>query len=241
MPATVKSFTPRRALGVVAHPDDLDFGAAGSMAAWAAAGAECYYLILTNGNKGTADRALDSEKLTEQRRKEQRAAAKMLGVKDVYFLNYEDGALEVTMALKKDIVQFIRQIKPDTVVTMDPSMLYSVERGFINHPDHRAAGQATLDAVYPLARDHLSFAELAQEGLEPHKVAHVLLVNFEQQNCLIDITDTLDEKLAALAAHVTQMSDLKAVQARMRGIAEELGAQAGYKYAEAFLKIDVTG
>lgn len=228
-------------LGVAAHPDDLDFGAAGSMAAWAAAGAKCYYLILTNGNKGTADTKVSPDKLIAARQREQRAAAKLLGVSDVFFADYEDGALEVTMALKRDIVRVIRKLRPDTVVTMDPSMLYSVDSGFINHPDHRAAGQATLDAVYPLARDHLAFPELLAEGFKPHKVETVLLSNFDKQNFYVDISKTIDKKLAALAAHISQMPDLTATQARMRELARNFGTQANCAYAEAFLRIDIAG
>lgn len=239
MERIVKSFTTRCVLGVAAHPDDLDFGAAGSMAVWAAAGAKCYYLILTNGNKGTADKDLAPEKLIADRRREQRAAAKLLGVTDVFFADYEDGALEVTLALKRDIVRVIRQVRPDVVVTTDPSMIYSVDSGFINHPDHRAAGQAALDAVYPLARDHLVFPELLAEGLEPHKVKTVLLNNFDKQNFYVDISETIDKKMAALAAHVSQMSELVATQKRMRELAERMGAQANCAYAEAFLRIDI--
>ncbi|HVS58536.1 MAG TPA: PIG-L deacetylase family protein [Candidatus Saccharimonadales bacterium] len=238
----MKSFTPKRVLGIAAHPDDLDFGVSGSMAAWSAAGTDCYYLVLTNGNKGTADTSLSPEQLTKIRRKEQRVAAKLLGVKDVFFLDYEDGGLEVTMGLKKDIVRVIRTVKPDTVIAMDPSMLYAVERGFINHPDHRASGQAALDAVYPLARDHLSFPDLfTEEKLAPHKVTTLLLINFEKHNFYVDITATLDKKLAALAAHKSQMPDLAGTQTMMKNIGRELGRVADCEYAEAFFRIDVTG
>lgn len=211
------------------------------MAAWAAAGAECYYLVLTNGNKGTADTKVSPDKLIAARQREQRAAAKLLGISDVFFADYEDGALEVTMALKRDIVRVIRKLRPDTVVTMDPSMLYSVDSGFINHPDHRAAGQATLDAVYPLARDHLAFPELLAEGFKPHKVKTVLLSNFDKYNFYVDISETIDKKLAALAAHISQMPDLTATQTRMRELARSLGTQANCAYAEAFLRIDIAG
>lgn len=226
-------------MGVAAHPDDLDFGASGTMARYAAEGATAYYLILTDGSKGSDDPNISSPELIKIRQAEQRAAAKTLGVKDVFFLSYEDGALEVSLDLKQDIVRIIRRVKPDVVVTMDPAMLYSVERGFINHPDHRAAGQAALDAVYPLARDRLTFPELMAEGLEPHKTSSVLLVNFDQQNFFVDITDTIEQKMQALAAHASQMPDLAETQAFMRALAARAGTQAGTKYAEGFLRLDV--
>jgi LmbE family N-acetylglucosaminyl deacetylase len=224
----------------VAHPDDLDFGASGTIAAWTARGAEAYYLILTNGNKGSADLSADPAALTAVRREEQRAAAKICGVRDVFFLDYDDGLLTVSMDVKRDITRVIRQVRPDTVITMDPGMLYDTRRGFINHPDHRAAGQATLDAVYPLARDHLSFPELYKvEKLEPHNVATVMLINFQNNNCFVDITGTMDTKIKALAAHDSQIPDLDATEKMMRSVAATIGADCGVKYAEGFIRIDV--
>jgi LmbE family N-acetylglucosaminyl deacetylase len=122
---------------------------------------------------------------------------------------------------------------------MDPTMVYSEQFGYINHPDHRAAGQATLDAVFPLARDHLSFPELLDQAhLEPHKVAHVLLTNFAKQNCWIDITETFDLKLAALLKHASQMPDSERVESMLRTRAEAAGKEAGCQYAEGFVRID---
>lgn len=234
--------TPKVVLGVAAHPDDLDFGMAGSVATWAAQGADIYYLILTNGNKGSADHAAQPKALTECRRQEQREAARICGVKDVYFCDYEDGLLEVTPEVKKDIVRVIRRVRPEVVMAMDPTMIYNVEQGFINHPDHRAAGQATLDAVYPLARDHLSFPELdTTEHLAPHNVATVLLVNFDRTNYAVNITDTIEKKMAALAAHASQMPNLAATQTRMRSVAAQSGKDWGVQYAETFLRIDIAG
>ncbi len=179
---------PKSVLCVAAHPDDLEFGVAGSVAKWTSQGANVYYLILTNGNKGSDDRSLTSDQLRDTRRKEQRAAAKILGVKEVYFCNYEDGLLEPTASVKRDVVRIIRKTKPDTLYCMDPTMVYALNGFGINHSDHRAVGQAALDAVYPLARDYLSFPELAKdEKLEPHKVATVLMANFDKQNFHINI------------------------------------------------------
>lgn len=230
---------PKIVLGVAAHPDDLDFGASGTLAAFAAQGASVYYLLLTDGSKGTADRNLPSHELVRTRQAEQRAAVQKIGAKDVEFLDYPDGRLEVTMDVKRDIIKAIRSIKPDVVVTMDPSVLYSADRGMINHPDHRAAGQATLDAVYPLARDHLSFPELFEAGFEPHKVSTVLLINFNQQNYTVDISHTIDLKMQALEAHASQMADLKKTQAMMKGLATEIGGHNGFKYGEGFIRIDI--
>lgn len=233
-------YVPKRILAVGAHPDDIDFGASGSIAAWARAGCHVEYLIITNGSKGSAERNVNATLLIETRQKEQRAAAETLGAQNVHFLNYEDGELQITMELKRDIVRLIRMVRPDTVIVMDPSVLYSARYGFINHPDHRAAGQATLDAVFPLARDHLSFPELLDQAkLEPHNVDHLLLLNFEKQNCYVDITDTFDLKLAALGKHVSQLADVRAVSAMLRTRAEEAGKQAGFAFAESFLRIDI--
>jgi LmbE family N-acetylglucosaminyl deacetylase len=233
--------TPKVVLGVAAHPDDLDFGAAGTMAKFAAAGAQVHYLILTDGSKGSSDMDTTSEDLIKVRRQEQRSAVAAVGGAGVEFLGHPDGMLEITMDLKREIVKAIRTIQPDVIVTMDPGMLYSSSRGFINHPDHRAAGQATLDAVFPLARDHLSFPELFADGFQPHITPTVLLVNFDTQNFYMDISETMDAKLAAIAAHVSQVPDLEGVQNRFKQIGALLGAKTGSKYAESFIRIDIEG
>lgn len=232
-------FLPRRILAVGAHPDDIDYGYAGSIAKWAQAGTEVYYLILTDGSKGTADRSITPRKLSAIRRHEQEVAAKHLGASKVFFLDYVDGELVVTLDLKRDIVRHIRRVKPDTVLVFDPTVIYAPERGFINHPDHRAAGQATLDAVFPLARDHLAFPELLRDGLEPHKVRTLLLMNFERQNFTVDITETLGQKISALALHASQIGDLEMERQRVTRWAEAAGQAAGYRYAEAFMRIDI--
>ena len=217
----------------------VGFGASGSMASFAKAGAKVYYLILTDGSKGSSDRNITTEQLISTRRQEQEAALKEVGGKGVTFLDYPDAALEVTQDLKRDIVREIRRLKPDVVVTMDPSILYSEARGFINHPDHRAAGQATLDAVFPLARDYLTFPELISEGLEPHKVKTLLLTNFDRQNFYVDISKTMEKKIAALKAHASQISDIESVRVWIGEWAAKAGAKAGYKYAEGFMRLDL--
>lgn len=233
-------YRPKRILAVGAHADDIDFTASGSIAAWAADGAQVEYLVITDGSKGSADSAMSPASLTKLRQREQKEAAKILGVKRVHFLKYEDGCLENSMPLKKDIVQRIRALRPDTVIVFDPSMLYVPAMNFVNHPDHRAAGQATLDAVYPLARDHLSCAD-APNQLPPHKVEHLLLVNFERHNCYVNITDTLAAKQRALAAHASQLPDAATLHKMVVGRAETVGALCGYRYAEAFMRVDLPG
>ena len=230
---------PKIVLGIAAHPDDLEFSASGTMAKYIAAGAKGYYFILTNASKGTSDRSITPEQIRDTRRDEQRAAAKILGLTDVFFGDYEDGALEVTQALKRDIARVIRMVKPDVVITMDPTNIYSAEHGFINHTDHRAAGQATLDAVYPLARDHLAFPELLQEGHEPHKTATVLMTNFDAHNFYVDISAHMDTKLAALHAHASQVPDPNATDEFLRKQAARAGSKVGAAYAEAFVRIDL--
>lgn len=232
---------PQIVLGIAAHPDDLDFGAAGTLAKFATAGAEVHYLILTDGSKGSDQPDMTPAQLVKLRQKEQQQAVKIIGGKGVDFLNYTDGELEITMKLKSDIVKVIRRVQPDVVVTMDPTMVYSPARGFINHPDHRAAGQATLDAVFPLARDHLAFPDLFKAGLLPHKTATVLLINFDQNNYAVDVSNTFDTKIAALKAYASQVVDIDLVGNRMREHAEAIGRQAGYQLAESFMRIDIAG
>lgn len=230
---------PKVVLGVGAHPDDLDFGMSGSAAKWASEGAEVYYLILTDGSKGSDDQHISSSDLIKIRRAEQQTAAKILGVKEVIFLDNEDGLLENNAALKRDIARVIRRTKPDVVVTMDPTMVYTVAMGYINHPDHRAAGQATLDAVFPLARDHLSFPELLAEGLKPHKVKTVLLMRFSDDNYYCDISSTLELKLQALAAHSSQVANVEETHALIKNWAKLAGQGGRYDYAESFVRLDI--
>jgi len=235
-----KPLRPKVVLGVAAHPDDLDVNAGGTMAYYASQGADVYYLILTNGCNGTADRTVTAEQLTRARQEEQRNAAKQLGAKDVFFCAYPDGCLENCPEVRCDIVKVIRRLKPDVVIAWDPSMFYCAERNIINHADHRMSGQATLDAVYPLARDHLSFPELLQHGLEPHKTPAVLLINFNQANFFVDITPVMDAKLKSIASHTSQMSDFEEKRAVFIHYAEELGEACGVQYAETFVRVDIS-
>ena len=232
---------PKIVLGIAAHPDDLDFSSSGTMAKFAKAGASIHYLILTDGSQGSADFDASPLELAKTREAEQRAALKVIGSKpeNVTFLGYPDGALQITMEAKKDVVKVIRTVKPDVVVTMDPSVLYSPQRGFINHPDHRAAGQIALDAVFPLARDHMAFPQLFSEGYLPHKVKTMLLTNFEQHNYFVDISSTLDIKIAALREHASQVPDIEGIEKMIKQWSSTLGKKAGYEFAEAFMRIDI--
>lgn len=237
---TFTELKPSVVLGVAAHPDDLDFGSSGTMAKFARGGTDVYYLILTDGSCGSEDRTMKREVLRDMRRKEQRNAGKVVGLKDVFFCDFPDGTLQNSLEVKREVVKMIRKVKPDVVISMDPSLLYSARRGFINHPDHRAAGQAALDAVFPLARDHMSFPELLAEGYEPHKTKTMLLTNFDSSNYAVDITAMLDQKFQAIAAHVSQVpKDLTQMRTRFTEWAAIAGKPYGYKYAETFMRIDI--
>lgn len=229
---------PKVVLGVAAHPDDIDYYAGGTMGAFAQQGADVYYLVLTDGGKGSDDRNAMPEDLRDLRREEQRRAAKILGVKDVFFCDYPDGTLENTLEVKRDVVKIIRKVKPDVVVTFDPTVSYIAKDGFINHPDHRAAGQATLDAAYPLARDHMSFPELLADGYEPHATSTLLLMAAAQPTFGIDVTDTLEVKFEALSMHESQFT-LQKMKATMSEQAAAAGKKFGYEYAELFVRIDI--
>ncbi len=227
-------------LGVAAHPDDLDFAAGGTIAKLAEQGARVYYLILTDGSKGLSNTTGEFDKLIQQRQTEQQAAAAALQVEEVFFTNFEDGALENTADVRKEIVRYIRKLKPDTVITIDPSMLYTAKLGIINHPDHRAAGQATLDAVYPFACNAPSFPELLREGLEPHKVRTVLLANYSQPTCCVDITQTQGQKVTAINAHTSQETGIAAIKPALEQLTKEAGKEIGCKCGEGFVRIDLS-
>jgi len=231
---------PTVVLGIAAHPDDLDFSASGTLATFAAAGASVYYLQLTDGGKGSSDPKATCEEVCEQRQAEQQTACTCVGGREVFFLNHPDGELEANRELKKEIVRYIRKLKPDVVITTDPVTMYYPEWGMINHTDHRAAGQATLDAVYPLARDRLTFPELAEEGLTPHNVKTVLLTAFSEQNFFVDVTAVIDKKMAAVSAHASQLTQHpEQFKAMLTNMAAKNGSKAGVQYAEGFVRLDI--
>ncbi|MDP4007549.1 MAG: PIG-L deacetylase family protein [bacterium] len=232
--------TPKTVLAVFAHPDDMDFSSSGSIAKWAKKGATITYLVCTDGSKGSENPAMTPQKLSAIRKAEQLKAAKILGVKDVIFLKHRDGELIVDTKLKEDITKVIRQKKPDLVITLDPTFLYSTKRGFINHSDHRAAGQAAIDAVFPLARDRLNFPHHEKRGLYPHKTKTLLLVAFEGAEHFEDITGTIALKLETLKVHKSQvMADAK-FEKRIRDRSRQLGKKSGFAYAEGFKRIELS-
>ena len=227
-----------RALIIAAHPDDPEFLAGGTVARLAKEGREIAYVVVTNGNKGAGDRNITSEQLIPIREDEQRRAARVLGVGSVEFLGYEDGELEDTRDLRRDISREIRRWRPELIITLSPYRTYTNFPGW--HRDHRTTARVVLDFVYPLARDHLSFPELLSD-YEPHKVREVYLVQWEQPRLVLDITATMELKLEAIRCHRSQVADFKAFEARMRNRAATLGKDKGYSYAEGFDHIVVPG
>jgi LmbE family N-acetylglucosaminyl deacetylase len=224
----------RRVMVVVAHPDDAEFGCGGSVAKWAREGKEVTYVILTNGDKGSSDRAMTSERLAKIRAEEQLNAARALGVERVQFLGYPDGELEDTREVRRDVTREIRRWRPDLLVAQHPIRTFNL---YASHRDHRVAASVALDCVYPLARDHLCFPDLLAQGLEPHKVREVYLMVWENPEVVVDITDTIDLKLKALACHASQMGNFSAVEARVRERSAQLGKAKGVAYAETFNRI----
>lgn len=196
---------PRRVLGVFAHPDDAEFFAGGTFARWAAEGAEITLVLATSGDKGSPELEMTSETLAKIREEESVNAAHKLGVKDVVFLRYKDGELFPTLDLRRDVTRQIRLKKPDVVVTLDPHRYWYGSRG-INHPDHRAIGAATLEAVFPTARDRLNFIELERdEGLAPHKALTVYVAGVETPTVTVDVTAHIQTQVNALIEHKSQI------------------------------------
>jgi LmbE family N-acetylglucosaminyl deacetylase len=222
--------TIERVMVVTAHPDDSEFGAGGTVAKMVREGREVTYVIATNGNKGSSDRTMTPERLARIREEEQRNAARILGVERVVFLGYDDGEVEDTRALRLDVTRQIRRWRPDLIITMNPNRTYNLGG---SHRDHRITGGVALDCVYPLARDHLAFPELMPE-YPPHAVRQVYVMQAEQPQLVVDISDVIDLKLKALACHVSQMKDFAAVEARVRERGAELGRPKGFPYAETF-------
>ena len=200
-PVELKS--PNRALVVVAHPDDADFGSGGTVAKWIASGVEMHFCVATNGDLGGFDRSIDRKEIPAIRQAEQLAAAAVYGVKSVEFLDFVDGSLEPNIDLRRDLSRVIRKIKPDTIICQSPDRNFA--RIQASHPDHLAAGEAALRAVYPDARNPFAFPELLEEGLEPHTVGQVLLMAAADFNYVSDVTDFIDKKVAALLEHHSQL------------------------------------
>lgn len=228
-----------RILVVVAHPDDCDFGCAGSTARWTSEGREVSYCIVTDGDAGGSDRSVTRAEVARLRREEQTAAARAVGVTDIAFLGYPDGKLTPSIEVRRDISRVIRQRKPMRVVTQSPERNYA--RIFASHPDHLAAGEAALCAVYPDSRNPFAHMELLEkEGLEPHTVPEVYLMATMQGDTVVDITDTIDRKLAALKCHASQYSNWDELAERVRTWARmnaEQNGLPGGSSAESFLRV----
>jgi LmbE family N-acetylglucosaminyl deacetylase len=228
-------YLPKRAMSIHAHPDDQEFTVAGTLARWARAGCEIVSVIVTSGDAGSNEPtrgAAYKPELAKLREGEQSAANAVLGIKETLFLGYPDGELEPTIALRKELTRLIRIHKPDVVVTGDPQGVF-YGNGYINHPDHRAAAQAALYAVFPSSETRLIFTDLLEEGHEPHKVKRVYIHGAEKPDTVVDITATVDTKIAALRKHASQLGDWDPEE-MIREWAKEEGKKKRFKYAEAF-------
>jgi LmbE family N-acetylglucosaminyl deacetylase len=235
IPMPEPSTSLERVMVIAAHPDDPEFGCAGTILKWAQAGRQVLYVLLTSGDKGSHDPDLHPGRLAALREEEQRAAARELGVGEVLFLRHADGVLENTLELRRELTSVIRQHKPDIVVTIDPWRHYQL------HPDHRAAGQAALDAIYA-AREWYIFPEQLIDDAEPWRAREIYLFWTDNADYWEDITCCMDVRMLALMRHASQVgngTDLQKVTERVRQRAREAGVQPGYTFAEAFKHIQI--
>jgi len=223
---------PARFMVIAAHPDDAEFGPAGTAARWIADGSEGWLVCCTSGDQGGEDPDADPLALSALREAEQRAAAAVIGYAGVSFLHQPDGALANDLALRELLVREIRTFRPDAVLATDPEALFYRDGG-VNHTDHRAAGFAAVDAVYPAARNPMAFPWLAKSGLEAHRVRRLYLFWSNQPTAWIDVSATIDRKLAALAAHASQIHDAEGLATRIRAWAAEEGTPIGAAAAES--------
>ena len=227
--------TPPRVMSIHAHPDDQEFTVAGTLAKWARAGSEVVTVCLTRGAAGSNDATpadMTRDKLAPIREQEQRRACEVLGIGEVVFLDHEDGMLEPTLALRRDVTRLIRRYRPDAVVCGDPTVRFYGNR-YMNHPDHRAAADVALDAVFPSSETRFIFPELLDEGLAPHKVPRVFIHGATRPDTFIDIAGVLDLKIAALREHKSQIGSWDPTD-MITGWARMHGKRAGLKAAEAY-------
>lgn len=223
--------SPLRVLAIAAHPDDLEFGVAGTIALWADQGAEITWVMVTNGAAGNNEPGADLAALRLTRREETLASAAICGVKDVRFLDYADGTLTPSLELRKDLTRIIREVRPNRVILQDPTQVF-VGNFYINHPDHRASGEAALYAVFPSAGTRPIFPELLVEGYEPHDVDELWIDLTEKPDTWVDITTTMDRKIAALLCHKSQVGE--DVVPMIKQWAADAGKDQGYAFAEGF-------
>jgi len=236
------------AVVVMAHPDDAEFGCAGTVAAWAREGWAVYYVVCTDASGGGSDDATDvtpaaRATITAMRKAEQRAAGAILGLRDVIFLDYPDGRMEPTLELRRDLVRVFRRLRPSRVICQSPERIwtpvYAIPR---HHPDHLAVGVATLAALYPATQNPWDFPELLDEGLLPHKVHEFYITGAPNSNHAVDITATFDTKLKALRAHTSQLGDqMERIEPMLRQWASEAGEAHGFAYAEIFHRAEQMG
>jgi LmbE family N-acetylglucosaminyl deacetylase len=228
-----------RILVVTAHPDDVDFGAAGSVARWTDAGIDVAYCIVTDGEAGGRHSGIGPSELAELRRVEQTTAAKVVGVTDLTFLGYPDGRLMASIELRRDITRVIRRVRPQRVLCQSPERNY--QRIYASHPDHLACGDAALAAVYPDARNPFAHPELLDEGYEPWVAEEIHVMTTSEPDTFVDITDSVDRKIEALRSHVSQMPDPERIEQLVRGwgamLAEQAGLPPGH-LAEGYLRVD---
>ena len=231
--------TEDKVLVVTAHPDDVDFGSAGSVATWTSEGIDVAYCIITDGAAGSADPDVNLTELADRRQSEQRKAAAEVGVSDVRFLGYPDGRLEVSYDLRRDISRVIRDVRPSRVVCQSPERNWDRIRA--SHPYHLAAGEATLQAVYPDARNPYAHPDLLSAGLEPHEVGEVWLMASPRADRYVDITAVIERKLAALSCHESQIAEPQRLEEIVRRWTQATAERAGFgadHYAEAFQVVD---
>lgn len=220
-----------RVMVIGAHPDDPEFGCAGTVAKWAAEGKEIAYVLLTSGDKGSHDPEMSPWALASIREKEQEEAARELGVSSVQFLHHPDGLLVNNLDLRREVCELIRRKRPNVVVTIDPWRLYQL------HPDHRAAGQVALDAIYA-AREYFIFPEQMVGGLEPWRVSEIYLFWTDNADHFEDVTGSIDRRFAALKHHVSQVGErFDRIEERFRNMARLVGEKCGHPYAEGFKRI----
>lgn len=227
---------PRRVVVIMAHPDDAEFSCGGTVAKWAAAGDEVTFVLLTSGDQGSDDLEMTPERLIAIREEEQRAACKVLGIGEPIFLRLPDGLLTPDIATRKIVTRILRQLKPHVVICQDPSVLW-VEQVYLNHPDHRAAGQVVIDAIFPATGNPMSFRELRGEGLDAWKIREVYLGGTTHADIWVDITETMDVKINALRAHACQLGDWDPTEEMHKWAREEAARHPGngelvegYKY-----------
>ncbi len=240
MPAQpmLHSERPARLLVIVAHPDDADFGPAATVSRWIDEGTVAELVCCTSGDAGADDPETDPLELAAVREAEQRAAAQVVGYHEVHFLHQPDGALENDLPLREALVRIIRTVRPDAVMTSDPTHLFTAD-GFVQHADHRAAGIAAVDAVYPAARNAMAFPHLAKAGLAPHVVRRIYLFWPAEPNEWVDVSGYVERKLRALRAHVSQLRDPDGTERRVRERLAEQGRLVGVEAAEPFRVIRI--